>query len=179
MGLSSGFWVMLEPPIGIQSGALSGFVGSIALAVALGVRVTLGHGSSQPSVRVVNWLKLLAFVFLLAAIPMFLIYVTDRSSLVFEYKAGGEMQQLVRGTEYHPGVKAVKKDRGMTDTELLNASGGAEARNSLWTDSSLQAAEWRLSVGYVLSLLFTLLSTIFFIEILRVWRDSGSRRRTG
>ena len=170
LGISGGFWFTLEPPVGNLSGALYGFVGAITLAFALGVRVTLGNGSNQPSVRVINWMSVLAFVFMLAAILIFLVYVDDRSSLVFEYKTESETLELVRGTEYQPSIQDIKKSENMTDIDLLNASGGVNARDVLWTNSSIQAAEYRLTIGYFLSLLFTLLSTILFIEILRVRR---------
>ena len=169
LSLSGGFWVTLEPPVGNLSGVLSSFVGAFIVAAALGVRVFLKH-SVQPSARAMTMAFALAS--LVAAVAMFGTYVADRSNLVLAFRSGDETVELVRGTVYQPGVRAVKESRAITDNKLLAGAGGIQGRESVWTTESILAAERRLTFGYVLSLLFTLLSTMLFVEILRSERTS-------
>ena len=174
LGLSGSFWLTLEPPVGGLSGALSGFVGALTLAAALGARSVLEHWQSQLAVRAI--IIVLGFALLVAAVPTFAFYFADRSNLVLTYQGNN----IVGGTEYHSHILDIKKHEagnniGMTDIDLLNRMGanGAGKRYLVWTRESILAAERRLSVGYAMSLLFTLLSTIFFIEILRIGRTSS------
>ena len=174
LSLSGGFWVTLEPPVGNLSGVLSSFVGAFIVAAALGVRVFLKH-SVQPSARAMTMTFALAS--LVAAVAMFGTYVADRSYLVLAFRSGDETVELVRGTVYQPSVRAVKESQTITDNTLLAGAGGTQGRESVWTPESILAAERRLTFGYVLSLLFTLLSTMFFVEILRSERTSTGVNR--
>lgn len=173
--LSGGFWYTLEPPIGNSSGVFSGFVGAFALGAALAVRCAMLYWNANS--RVVISIMALAIVFLLAAVPAFAIYVVTRSNLVIDYTSNGEVMEVVRGLEYHPEVLAVREEDFQTDHDLLNSAGGLAGRDLVWTRDSIMEAELQLTVGYVLSFLFTLLSTVFFIEIFRIRRLSNEAAR--
>ena len=174
LGVSGGFWLTLEPPVGGLPGALSGFVGALTLAAALGVRSVLEYWQNQLVVRTA--IIVLGFALLVAAVPTFAIYFADRSNLVLTYQG----TNIVRGIDHHPHILDIKKKHqseegvGITDIGLLTRMGenGATKRDLVWTRESILAAERRLSVGYAMCLLLTLLSTIFFVEILRIGRTS-------
>lgn len=166
--LGGGFWYTLEPPITSSVGVMSGFVGAFVLAAALVVRAVLQQWGMQSRVQIAT--LVLSVVFLLAAVPTFVVYVVDRSNLIFQYEHGGESIEIVRGTEYQSDILEIKANESMTDSDLLDSAGGPSGRDLVWTRQSTSKAEARLTIGYVLSLLFTLVSTIFIVEVLRVWR---------
>ena len=172
LGIGSGFWIALEPPTGGPTGVLSGFVGAFVVAAALGVRGTLQHWRDLPVARVTT--LVLAVVFLVAAVPTFATYVADRSNLVLPY--GTEKVELVRGTTYHTEILGIKMRELKTDSDLLDAAGGAEGREFVWRRASILTAERRLIVGYLLTLLFTLIATMLFVEVLRFERASPPPR---
>lgn len=165
VALGGGFWYALEPPIPGPVNILSGFVCTAALAAALAVRASLQSWGTRRGVRTL--VLMLAVVFLLAAVVMFINYVVARSNLVFKYPHEQMTIEVVRGKEYQQDVLEMKVQNGLTDSELLAAAGGIRGRDLVWTRESIAKAERRLAVGYVLSLLFTLLSTIFVVELLR------------
>ena len=173
VALAGGFWYALEPPITGSTGVISGFVCALVLAAALVVRAVLQQWGMQARVRIA--VLVVAVVFLVAAVPIFVVYVVDRSDLIFPYEHEGGAIEIVRGTEYKPGVLEVKTSESMTDGELLHTAGGSNARDLVWTRQSISEAESRLTIGYVLSLLFTLVSTVFIVEVLRVWRGQLAR----
>ena len=167
LALSGGFWLMLEPPLDVPRGVLSGFVGVVAVAVALGVRGVLKNYGGHSTMRLV--IKIIAFVFLLAAIITFIIHIVDRSHYILSYKTTNITVEVVIGSEYQPKVKKIQQNEEFlkSDIDLLKASGGPDKPELIWTPESILAAEKRLAIGYLLSLLFTLFSTMFFVEILR------------
>ena len=166
--LGGGFWFTLEPPIGNSVGVLSGFAGAFVLAAALGVRSILRRWHEQ--FRVVIAVQVLAFVFVLASVPILATYVVKRSNLVLDYDSGGQIVEIVRGTEYHEMIFGVKMDKKMSDVKLLNSYGGIDNRDLVWTRESIIEAELDLVVGYMMSFLLTLISTVFFVEVLRIGR---------
>ena len=165
LGLSGGFWLALEPPVGEVAGTLSGFVGAITVAAVFGVRSVLRH--FRNSRTVLGATLGIALGFLVVAVPAFAIFVVDRSRLVLPYEENGATIELIRGTEYYPDVLAVKRADKLSDMQLLNNVGGAKNRDLIWVKGSIVKAERRLAVGYVLTLLLTLLSTMFLVETLR------------
>lgn len=166
--VGGGFWFTLEPPIGNNVGVLSGFAGAFVLAAALGVRSILRRWHDQ--FRVVIAVQVLAVVFLLAAVPILATYVVKESNLVIDYSEGGRTFEIVRGTEYHEAVFDVKISEGMSDSKLLRSRGGIENRDLVWKRKSIMDAESDLVVGYMMSFLLTLISTMFFVEVLRIRR---------
>ena len=99
-------------------------------------------------------------------------YVVCRSDLVIEYQPNGEIIEIVRGTEYKNGIREMKETQGFNITKLLNSVGGPDNLNSVWTEESISEAKSYLIVGYILSLVFTLLSTMLIVEVIRNRRDS-------
>ena len=115
--------------------------------------------------------QVLAVVLLLASIPVFATYVVKRSNLIFDYNNNGHIVEVVRGTEYHKMIFKVKVTKKMTDEKLLNSFGGIESRDLVWKRESIIEAERDLAVGYMMSFLLTLISTILFVEVLRTRRE--------
>ena len=167
IALSGSFWIMLEPPLDVPQFVLSGFVGAISVAAALGVHSVLkNYGNHKPVLLIII---IIAFVFLLAATITFGIHIVDRSHFIRSYTTKNETVKLVIGSEYKSKIEAMQQNEKSfkSHNDLLAASGGPERRELIWTRESILAAEKRLAIGYVLSLLFTLFSTMFFVEILR------------
>ena len=105
---------------------------------------------------------------------MFLTYIVDRSDLVLTCQIGGKAVELVRGTKYQPDILKVKETETISDCRLLAYAGGIQGREKVWKPESISKARQCLILGYFLSLLFTLLSIAFFIEVLRC--SSASKR---
>ena len=172
--LAGGFWYSLEPPITGSIGVISGFVCAFVLAAALMVRAILQQWGMQTRIQIA--VLVLSGLLLITSVPIFVVYVVDRSNLILEFEHGGETVEIVRGTEYQPDVLKVKASESMTDSDLLDSAGGPSGRDLVWTREAISKAESRLTVGYVLSFLFTLVSTVFIVEVFRVWRGHVSRR---
>lgn len=165
LGVGGGFWLTLEPPVGELSGTLSGFVGAVSLAAVFGVRSVLSHYPESRGVR--NATLAAALACLVVAVLAFAVFVVDRSSLVMKYEQGGATTELVKGTRYHTAILSVKRQQMMSDMDLLRSVGGPGNREAVWERASIVDAERRLALGYVLALLLTLWSTMFFVETLR------------
>ena len=161
--ISGGFWFALEPPVFNPTGTLTGFVGAVSVAAALGIRSVLEHWRQSRHVRLVIIGAALAF--LTATIPAFWVYVSSHSKHVTDYELNGTTIQLIKGMEYRPEILPLTLNPVNTDQVLLDRADGQ--RESIWTPESIYEAERILTIWYVLTQLSTLLATIFAVEFLR------------
>ena len=173
MGLGGGFWYTLEPNIGVESGVFSGFVSAFALAAVLETRSIVNQYSAHAVFRIA--LVVLGFAFLFVSVPLFSTYLVDRSNLTFEYETNTGPVRVVRGTVYHPDIFKAKYEEKLSDSALLVKAGGPNRRDLIWTRSSIILSEKKLAMEYVLTSLSTLISLIFFIEVLRIGIDVRKR----
>lgn len=170
--LGGGFWALLEPPVGLQSGVFTGYVGASVLATTLCVRAILNLWSARRGVTIA--VMAVATAALIAGTVFFASYIVDRSNLVFSYGTGPEtVVEVVRGTRYHAHKAAIKQANLLSDEELLSSAGGPAGREHVWTRESIIEAERTLARGYMLTALMTLLATMFFVEVLRLGTASG------
>ncbi len=165
-GLAGGLWYLLEPPIGGQSGVLSGFVAITILSLALALRSTLAMFSQKQLVPV--FLLALGIFSALFAVVSFGNYFVIRSQLVMQYQTGPQQTvEVVRGDTYKPIVLEVLKKERKSDSDLLNAAGGIDHRHEVWTKASIWQAERELTWKYLLMALSSLFGVACFVEILR------------
>ena len=166
MGLGGGLWYLLEPPIGAQSGVLSGFVSITILSLALALRSTLAMFSQKQLVPV--FLLALGMFSALVAVVLFGNYFVIRSQLIMQYQTGPQQTvEVVRGDTYQPIVLEILKKERKSDSDLLNAAGGIDYRHEVWTKASIWQAERELTWKYLLMALSSLFGAMCFVEILR------------
>lgn len=167
MGLASGLWYLLEPQIGGQSGALSGYVAVTVFGMALGLRSILVLFGQN---RVILLSLLVLGIFsALAAVVSFGNYFVTRSQLVMQYQTGPQQTvELIRGDTYQPDVQKILQHERKSESELLNAAGGLDGRYRVWTRASIWQAERELTWKYLLMALSSLFGVACFVEILRL-----------
>ena len=167
MGLAGGLWYLLEPPIGAQSGVLSGFVAITILSLALALRSTLAMFSQYQLVPVI--LLVCGIFSALIAVVSFGNYFVTRSQLVMQYEIGPQQTvEVVHGDTYQPIVLEVLKIERKSDSDLLNAAGGIDHRHEVWTKASIWQAERELTWKYLVMALSSLFGVACFVEILRL-----------
>lgn len=178
MGLASGLWYLLEPPIEGQSGALSGYVAVTIFGMVLGLRSTLVLFDQNRVIRLC--LLVLGIFSAFAAVVAFGNYFVTRSQLVMQYQTGPQQTvEVIRGDTYEPIVQEILQQGRMTDSEILDAVGGLDGRYMVWTRASIWQAERELTWKYLLMALSSLFSVACFVETLRHTLNSRKGAKPG